>query len=319
VSGRIPMMKALAGLEAQQSQSEFNDEFLTQKELDPDLIGFNSENRRYHFPARAYFASRGAFGQFDRRLFWLHLILPRTSAGNFKDSLAVYSYVNHKATIAVDPSGLLIKIHDKAPKGTLKAIPFKADPCHCGAGNVEAIIDADPNKKAPDPRRDAWEAKNPDKQFSIPPLGVWVYFGWDPSGGTGGKCPVPCCSTVQWHHFSYEPNGLWKEDDPRKRLEGATSAVGSGGWMTDYPGFRPEDIGNGLTAYFAGIAVCKDQPSTPYVLYTVVYGITARPDQTVQFNLWGDCGGSMILDGGGSPDPRELIKSTLPPSKPAGK
>jgi hypothetical protein len=39
--------------------------FLTQKELDPDAVAFNSQNNRYHFPARFYLPFRGVFAQVD--------------------------------------------------------------------------------------------------------------------------------------------------------------------------------------------------------------------------------------------------------------
>jgi hypothetical protein len=59
------MVLALERPEAEDSQSEFPSEFLTQKELDPDAIAFNSQNNRYHFPARFYLPFRGVFGQVD--------------------------------------------------------------------------------------------------------------------------------------------------------------------------------------------------------------------------------------------------------------
>jgi RHS repeat-associated protein len=41
------------------------DAYYTQKELDPDFIAFNSENRRYHFPYRFYKPFQGMFAQID--------------------------------------------------------------------------------------------------------------------------------------------------------------------------------------------------------------------------------------------------------------
>jgi len=71
--------------------------FLTQKELDPDFIAFNANNRRYHFPRRAYLVFRAAFIQVDPQLFGrpsrrASLLLP-------------YSYVQGRPTYAVDPYG----------------------------------------------------------------------------------------------------------------------------------------------------------------------------------------------------------------------
>jgi hypothetical protein len=51
--------------ESQPSQSESSCRFLTQKELDPDAVAFNSQNNRYHFPARFYLPFRGVFAQLD--------------------------------------------------------------------------------------------------------------------------------------------------------------------------------------------------------------------------------------------------------------
>jgi len=41
------MVLALVRREAEESQSEFSSGFLTQKELAPDFVGFNSVHRRY--------------------------------------------------------------------------------------------------------------------------------------------------------------------------------------------------------------------------------------------------------------------------------
>jgi hypothetical protein len=52
-------MVALATPTTQASRLEYSDELLTQKELDPDAIAFNSNNYRYHFPAKTYVPFRG--------------------------------------------------------------------------------------------------------------------------------------------------------------------------------------------------------------------------------------------------------------------
>jgi hypothetical protein len=79
--------------EKKKSQLNFSSRFLTQKELDPDFVDFNSVNRRYHFPARFYLPLRGMFGQLDplvRRL------LAR---------VAPYAYVAASPTSSPDPTG----------------------------------------------------------------------------------------------------------------------------------------------------------------------------------------------------------------------
>jgi hypothetical protein len=53
------------GVEEEGSQSDLFCGFLTQKELDPNFVDFNSVNRRYHFPSRYYIPFRGVFGQVD--------------------------------------------------------------------------------------------------------------------------------------------------------------------------------------------------------------------------------------------------------------
>jgi hypothetical protein len=50
---------------AKPSQLGSSCEFLTQKELDPDAVAFNSQNNRYHFPFRFYLPFRGVFAQTD--------------------------------------------------------------------------------------------------------------------------------------------------------------------------------------------------------------------------------------------------------------
>jgi len=89
------MVLALATPGIQTSQSEASHRFLTQKELDPDAIAFNSQNSRYHFPARVYLPSRGVFGQVD-----LLIKGPTPIMRSF------YTYVDQMPTYFVDPWGL---------------------------------------------------------------------------------------------------------------------------------------------------------------------------------------------------------------------
>jgi hypothetical protein len=95
------MVLALVRPEAEESQSEFSSGFLTQKELDPDFVDFNSVNRRYHFPARFYLPFRGGFGQVDplNRL--------RIAVGSATDILRnPYRFTSSRPTVHVDPTGL---------------------------------------------------------------------------------------------------------------------------------------------------------------------------------------------------------------------
>lgn len=89
----------------------------TQKELDPDFVAFNSQNRRYHFPARFYIPARGVFGQADpllthNWLLQLHAFGKRSDYARelsmpvSRPGLHTYAYVGARATIKTDPSGL---------------------------------------------------------------------------------------------------------------------------------------------------------------------------------------------------------------------
>jgi RHS repeat-associated protein len=68
--------------------------FLSQKELDPDFVDFNSVNRRYHFPARAYIPLRANFIQIDP-----------LAIGNPGGKRALYLYAMANPLIRIDPDG----------------------------------------------------------------------------------------------------------------------------------------------------------------------------------------------------------------------
>jgi hypothetical protein len=70
--------------------------FCTGKELDPDFVAANSENRRYHFPARFYLPVRAMFGEVDDLT---RLLYP--------DYWLTYQYCAAKPTALVDPDALL--------------------------------------------------------------------------------------------------------------------------------------------------------------------------------------------------------------------
>ncbi|MCE9584593.1 MAG: hypothetical protein K8T20_19050 [Planctomycetes bacterium] len=74
------------------------------KELDPDFVAFNSNNRRYHYPARTYVPFRAAFALVDP------LCRDRVTYKSDAEGLplASYIFVRNAPTLAVDPLGLNI-------------------------------------------------------------------------------------------------------------------------------------------------------------------------------------------------------------------
>jgi hypothetical protein len=105
--------------------------FLTQKELDPDTVGFNSNNNRYHFPARFYLPSRGVFGQVDpllvypRQLQWWksqgrrtrsilgRIVITREVTPEY---MSLYSYGHANPTYWTDPLGLQVQGKPQKPR-----------------------------------------------------------------------------------------------------------------------------------------------------------------------------------------------------------
>jgi hypothetical protein len=92
---------------------------LTQKELDPDAVAFNSNNNRYHFPARFYLPARGTFGQIDPLNTHISLLsigpsLVRKAVTSLLSPNAnwtllaneLYRYAQSSPTQLVDPLGL---------------------------------------------------------------------------------------------------------------------------------------------------------------------------------------------------------------------
>jgi hypothetical protein len=77
---------------AKRSHALFSHRFLSQKELDPDFVDFNSVNRRYHYPARAYRPMLAGFIQLDA--LWISGIMTTR-----------YRY-SMRPTFSVDPTGL---------------------------------------------------------------------------------------------------------------------------------------------------------------------------------------------------------------------
>jgi YD repeat-containing protein len=69
---------------------------LTQKEFDPDFIGFRSKNRKVHFPARASVVVREVFAQID----------PLILSGNSGGWHVRFAYADQNPILNVDPSGL---------------------------------------------------------------------------------------------------------------------------------------------------------------------------------------------------------------------
>jgi RHS repeat-associated protein len=73
------------------------------KELDPDFVLFNSNNRRYHYPARTYVPFRARFVQFDPLLF---RSMQFEIMGAILNKLTL-PYALVAPTLSVDPLGLL--------------------------------------------------------------------------------------------------------------------------------------------------------------------------------------------------------------------
>lgn len=82
--------------------------FLSQKELDPDFVDFNSVNRRYHFPVRTYLVFRGAFAQTDPLI------------ADFPTALVSPFAYPSNPTSYVDPFGLQDEEHKKTLLDRLK-------------------------------------------------------------------------------------------------------------------------------------------------------------------------------------------------------
>jgi RHS repeat-associated protein len=67
---------------------------MSQKELDPDAVAFNSQNSRYHFPARTYIPLRANFIQIDP-----------LAIGNPGRNQGLYLYAMANPLIRIDPDG----------------------------------------------------------------------------------------------------------------------------------------------------------------------------------------------------------------------
>jgi hypothetical protein len=93
-------MIALATPDTQASRLDSSDGFLTQKELDPDAVAFNSQNNRYHFPARFLLPTRGVFARVDPLLFGRFPKLQNV------EPILLYQYVLSNPTLFTDPFGL---------------------------------------------------------------------------------------------------------------------------------------------------------------------------------------------------------------------
>jgi RHS repeat-associated protein len=90
----------------------------TGKELDPDFLAFNSNNRRYHFPARTYFPFRATFSAIDPLSidsFAPHIAMLIQTALNSRSSyisffdffkISNYQYVGGNPVRTLDPLGL---------------------------------------------------------------------------------------------------------------------------------------------------------------------------------------------------------------------
>jgi RHS repeat-associated protein len=167
---------------------------MSQKELDPDAVAFNSQNSRYHFPARTYIPLRANFIQIDP-----------LAIGNPGSKRALYLYVMANPLVMVDPdgrnpaiTGLGINIVDPNVHGwgivnvrtvilssfmvrpALGANPFGVGG---GSGLGWPAINCPPNECGGDPTElDRWYPGGPK-------FGGWVIRkSW-------GKCPTDCTTT----------------------------------------------------------------------------------------------------------------------------
>jgi len=112
------MVYPLAGLRPESANRSYFTGFETQKELDPDFLAFNSQNRRYHFPARFYLSFRGVFGQADAVQFAvLRSAKTRAAFDQILGFSERYSYPSENPLVLVDPRGLAAVIVGKPPVG----------------------------------------------------------------------------------------------------------------------------------------------------------------------------------------------------------
>ena len=87
-------------LDSRRGYGDFDRDFASGT-LDPDFVAFNSNNRRYHYPARAYAPFRSSWFQTDplRRALSQRIAASLTGRSPFH-------FVGARPTISTDPSGL---------------------------------------------------------------------------------------------------------------------------------------------------------------------------------------------------------------------
>jgi RHS repeat-associated protein len=165
----------------------------TGKELDPDLIAFNSENRRYHFPARFYLPQRGVFGQMDSLSLGQRL------------PIGVFVYAGQNPLVLVDPLGLQEGQSDPVCCNGGRIGDISIDKYHAIATTEELWREAD-----------FYKAINQGIDQVAAPL---VAFRFTPSQGAADSC---CCVDFNWIQVIHRIDPPWRgflgDLPPKSRL-----------------------------------------------------------------------------------------------------
>jgi hypothetical protein len=270
----------------------------TGKELDPDFVAANSENRRYHFPARFYLPMRGMFGQVDP-----YELL-------FIDSPLRYHYLYtlHNPAIATDPSGGSTQITEFSAFNTLTGRITRKDDCECGSIAIAVSLDA-----YGIPQTIQTPPTTPDPPFYEGPgdqrVGASLRFGWHThETRKGSHChSTPCCTKAgfkQWvkrggnyvldqikdpQTGEVNPNGYYmhlgaRGPNPRMADDPGVSWWGNRSW------FGPKSY----RGYFKTIVYCEEGEEAGNTLYSITWDWKMERngyDTQVTFNLSGECSG----------------------------
>jgi len=281
------MVYPLAGLRPESANRSYFTGFETQKELDPDFVAFNSENRRYHFPARVYLPIRGAFAQIDP------LVQEIASS-------PAYSYAEDRPTSLVDPAGLLAK-YVKGAKNCLSAKKRLSDICTEGQFLAEIQIDADWKKTD---RNLGLPFNSTSEQGALVGVGAW--FSWQQFTYSPRKAPAYCgdetitavrCSQVCWKQESYH-TGAWTRDQRQGAPLNAQGCYDTFPQpsMDDYPWAKSDAFLLRRTDFYRAKLVCINPGMPDQVFYSVDWGWALRlggyvdPDVSIIAWLFGRCG-----------------------------
>lgn len=152
---------------------------LTGKELDPDFVDFNSVNRRYHFPHRAYQPFKGAFIQTDPLI---RMIEARLFAATGRPQP---SFAMQAPLFGVDPTGLFTVASDSG--------------CGCCCCAEDVHIAKDKRGKSAAVGEIYWE----DLLGSI--VSFLLTYSYHPG-------PDSDCTLQWWEYSTHRPTGFAKED-----------------------------------------------------------------------------------------------------------